>query len=84
MKWGGNDCRLIDDKSIPHYPMDQDHIEKFYLHRSRIPTSLFKSIVRDMDIVSVQYPPDKCYNTDYNYYNSEAARAACLAPVRET
>lgn len=82
MKWDANDGRLADDKSLPHYPIDQpDHIEKFHLHRSRIPTSLFKSIVRDMDIVSVQYPFDSCYNTDYNYYTPEAARAECLAPI---
>ncbi len=39
----------------PHHMM-RDMV-KFEIHRSRIPTTLFKSIVEDMDIMLVQYGP---------------------------
>jgi hypothetical protein len=37
--------------------MKDSDIETFRLHRSRIPTALFKSIVQDIDIMLVQYGP---------------------------
>jgi hypothetical protein len=47
---------------------------RFNLHRSRIPTSLFKAIVEDMDILLTQYGNLRCQAT-------EEARSCFLAPV---
>lgn len=46
----------------------------FNLHRSRIPTALFKDIVKDIDILLIQYGPLKSHGT-------EVERSRCLAPV---
>jgi hypothetical protein len=50
-------------------------IGTFELHRSRIPISLFKSIVQDIDMMMVQYgpPPD---------HENEEATSRFLSPVR--
>ena len=46
----------------------------FNLRRSRIPTALFKDIVKDMDILMIQYgTPEQ--------HKSEVARSRFLAPV---
>lgn len=50
-------------------------IKTFDLHRSRIPTKIFKSIVEDMDILLVQYGPMPEQKT-------EATRSRFLSPVR--
>ncbi|KAN0133984.1 hypothetical protein V8E53_008202 [Lactarius tabidus] len=47
---------------------------RFNLHRSRIPTSLFKAIVEDMDILLTQYGNLRCQAT-------EEARSCFLAPI---
>ena len=50
-------------------------IQTFELHRSRIPTTLFKSIVQDMDMMMIQYgPPDE--------HDHEEATSRFLSPVR--
>jgi hypothetical protein len=49
-------------------------IETFGLHRSRIPTGLFKSIVQDIDVMLVQYGPPVEHRT-------EEARSRFLSPV---
>jgi len=49
-------------------------IATFELHRSRIPTTLFKSIVQDIDIMLVQYGPPIEHET-------EEARSRFLSPV---
>jgi len=50
-------------------------IATFDLYRSRIPTSLFRSIVQDMDVLLPQYgPPDE--------HETEEATSRFLAPVR--
>jgi hypothetical protein len=49
-------------------------INTFELHRSRIPTALFKSIVQDIDIMLVQYGPPIEHET-------EEARSRFLSPV---
>jgi hypothetical protein len=49
-------------------------IATFDLYRSRIPTSLFKSVVQDMDILLPQYgPPDE--------HETEEATSRFLAPI---
>ena len=50
-------------------------MKTFKIYRARIPTSLFKEIVEDIDIAMNQYgePVD---------HNNEEARSRCLAPVR--
>ena len=50
-------------------------IGTFELHRSRIPTQVFKSIVQDIDMMMVQYgpPPD---------HENEQATSRFLSPVR--
>jgi hypothetical protein len=50
-------------------------IQTFELHRSRIPTALFKSIVQDMDMMMVQYGPIP----DHDH---EEATSRFLSPVR--
>jgi len=47
----------------------------FTLHRSRIPTNVFKSIVEDMDIMLMQYgpPPEQM---------TEETRSRFFSPVR--
>ena len=52
-------------------------IATFDLHRSRIPTSLFKSIVQDMDVLLLQYGPPVEHTT-------EEATSRFLAPVRRS
>jgi hypothetical protein len=49
-------------------------IETFGLHRSRIPTKLFKLIVEDIDVMLVQYGPPIEHET-------EVARSRFLSPV---
>ena len=49
-------------------------IATFELHRCRIPTTLFKSIVQDIDIMLVQYGPPIEHKT-------EEARSRFLPPV---
>ena len=51
-------------------------INTFELHRSRIPTALFKSIVQDIDIRLVEYGPPIQHET-------EEARSRFLSPVSE-
>jgi hypothetical protein len=50
-------------------------IGTFEIHRSRIPTHIFKSIVADMDIMLMQYgaPPE---------HKTEEARSRFFSPVR--
>ena len=50
-------------------------IGTFELHRSRIPTRIFKSIVEDMDIMLIQYGPPPEQKT-------EETRSRFLSPVR--
>lgn len=52
-------------------------IATFDLYRSRIPTSLFRSIVQDMDVLLHQYGPPFEHAT-------EEATSQFLAPVRRT
>jgi hypothetical protein len=49
-------------------------IETFHLHRARIPTDLFKSIVKDLDVMLMQYgtPPE---------HLTEEARSRFFSPV---
>ncbi len=47
-------------------------IKTFSLHRSRIPTKLFKSIVQDIDVMMVQYGPP-------NEHFTEEARSRFLS-----
>jgi hypothetical protein len=46
----------------------------FTLGRSRIPTALFKDIVKDMDILMIQYGAPE-------HHETEIARSRFLAPV---
>jgi hypothetical protein len=46
----------------PHLEMSD--IKTFSLHRSRIPTELFKSIVQDIDAMMVQYGPPFEHQTE--------------------
>ena len=55
--------------------LELDDIGTFNLHRSRIPTDLFQSIVEDMDVVLVQYGPPSAQN-------NEEATSRFLSPVR--
>ena len=55
--------------------LELDDIGTFTLHRSRIPTDLFRSIVEDMDVLLVQYGP-------LSAQNNEEARSRFLSPVR--
>jgi hypothetical protein len=51
-----------------------DDIGTFDLHRSRIPTALFESIVQDIDVMMVQYgPPIK--------HRTAESRSRFLSPV---
>jgi hypothetical protein len=52
-------------------------IGTFEIHRSRIPTDLFKSIVTDMDIMLIQYGAPREHRT-------EEARSRFFSPVRIT
>jgi hypothetical protein len=52
-------------------------VATFDLHRSRIPTSLFRSIVEDMDVLLPQYGP-------IMEHESEEATSRFLAPVGES
>ena len=49
-------------------------VETFHLHRSRIPTALFKSIVQNIDVMLMQYGPPIEHNT-------EMAGSQFLSPV---
>ena len=51
-------------------------IAPFELHRSRIPSILFKAIVKDMDLMLMQYGSPILHN------HSEEACAQFIAPVR--
>jgi hypothetical protein len=57
----------------PH--LELQDILTFEIHRSRIPTDLFKSIVVDMDVMMVQYGPPHVHKT-------EEARLRFFSPVR--
>ena len=52
-------------------------IETFELHRSRIPTDLFKSIIEDMDLMLLQYGSPSQHST-------EEATSRFLSPVKMT
>jgi hypothetical protein len=54
--------------------LNMNDIEPLGLHRSRIPTKLFKSIVQDIDVMMVQYGPPIEHFT-------EEARFRFLSPV---
>jgi hypothetical protein len=56
---------------------NMNDIATFELYRSRIPTSLFRSIVQDMDVLLHQYGPPIEHET-------EEATSRFLAPVRRT
>ncbi len=58
---------------VPHKQLRD--IGTFEIHRSRIPTHLFRSIVIDMDIMLMQYgaPPE---------HYTEEARSRFFSPVR--
>jgi hypothetical protein len=49
-------------------------VTTFELHRSHIPTSLFKSIIEDMDLMLMQYGPLSAHKT-------EEARSRFLSPA---
>jgi hypothetical protein len=51
-----------------------EDIETFDLHRSRMPTTVFKSIVQDIDLMLVQYGPPIDHET-------EEVRSWFLSPV---
>ena len=55
-----------------YYKMND--VKPFHLHRSRIPTALFKSIVQDIDVMQMQYGHPIAYDT-------EVARSQFLSPV---
>ena len=59
----------------PHRQMND--IATFDLYRSRIPTSLFRSIVQDMDVLLSQYGPPVEHET-------EEATSRFFAPVRRS
>ena len=63
----------------PMVGLDHTHslkdIGTFEIHRSRIPTHLFKSIMMDMDIMLMQYGPTFELET-------EEARSKFFSPVR--
>jgi hypothetical protein len=56
----------------PHWRLY--NIPLFTLRRSRIPTALFKDIVKDMDILMIQYGAPE-------YHETDVARSRFLAPV---
>jgi hypothetical protein len=51
-----------------------EDVTKFDIHRARIPTSMFKDIVKDLEIIMKQYGLP-------NLHKNEEARARFLAPV---
>jgi hypothetical protein len=63
----------------PHVRLDPDlelqDIHMFEIHRSRIPTDLFQSIVTDMDAMTVQYGLPHVHRTN-------EARSRFFSPVR--
>ncbi|KAG2347899.1 hypothetical protein BDR05DRAFT_944885 [Suillus weaverae] len=59
---------------LDHHRLTND-ITTFPLHRSRIPTSLFKSIVEDIDMMMLQYGPPIDHET-------EEARSRFLSPLQ--
>ena len=66
-------------QTAPLVGLDPDNrlgdIETFEIHRSRIPTHLFRSIVTDMDIMLMEYgPPPE--------HQSEEARSRFFSPVQ--
>ncbi|KAF8493301.1 hypothetical protein F5888DRAFT_1618085 [Russula emetica] len=54
--------------------LNMTDIKTFALHRSRIPTALFKSIVQDIDVMLVQYGPPIEHET-------EEATSQFLSPI---
>jgi len=50
-------------------------IGTFEIHRARIPTDLFQSIVMDLDVMLVQYGPPA-------EHNNEEARSRFFSPVK--
>ena len=56
--------------------LELQDISTFEIHRSRIPTDLFKSIVVDMDVMMVQYGPPHVHKT-------EEARSRFFSPVKD-
>ena len=52
-------------------------VKTFELHRARIPDTLFKDVLQDMDIMQMQYGPP-------NVHKTEEARSRFLAPVNIT
>lgn len=54
--------------------LELQDISTFEIHRSRIPTDLFKSIVVDMDVMMVQYGPPHVHKT-------EEARSRFFSPI---
>ena len=51
-----------------------NEIETFHVHRSRMPTALFRSIVEDLDVMLLQYGPPIEHKT-------EQATSRFLSPV---
>ena len=71
--------QMIADKHFdPCLPLSMAPIENFHLQRSRIPTSSFKSIAHEIDLVKVQYQRDSHHPLHMGYKSY-----ACLAPVSE-
>lgn len=71
--------KVMYDDVAPHVGLQpwnglQD-IETFRLHRSRIPTDVFKAIVTDLDVMLMQYGPLPEHET-------EEARSRFFSPVR--
>jgi hypothetical protein len=66
-------------QSAPRVGLDPDlelqDIQTFEIHRSRIPTDLFQSIVTDMDAMIVQYGLPHVHKTN-------EARSRFFSPVR--
>ena len=58
---------------LEHHAALRD-IHTFELHRSRIPTALFKEMVKDMDLMLMQYGPPMEHQT-------EEASSRFIAPV---
>jgi len=67
------------DDVAPHVGLqpwnELQDIETFRLHRSRIPTNVFKAIVTDLDVMLMQYGPLPEHET-------EEARSRFFSPVR--
>jgi len=72
------DGRVSFSNAAPLVGLDPDlelqDISTFEVHRSRISTELFKSIVEDMDVMLVQYGPPHVHET-------EEARSRFFSPI---